>query len=116
MGWAEEAGTEKNKLKTSSSRGTARAPPCAFCEIDNTGLGGQKTSRDFCVFFFYRPATGRPTRALLPLECHRNATHQSDSFCFKRDAFYQSLKSKVRLAAAKAALTLRINSMSRAVS
>jgi hypothetical protein len=34
--------------------------------------------------------------------------NQSDSFRFKRDAFYQSLKSKVGLAAAKAAV-LRIN-------
>ena len=42
-------------------------------------------------------ATGMPSR--------RN---QSDSFRFKRAAFYQSLKSKVRLAAAKAAV-LRIN-------
>ena len=34
--------------------------------------------------------------------------YQSDSFHFKRDAFYQSLKSKVGLAATKAA-ALRIN-------
>jgi hypothetical protein len=34
--------------------------------------------------------------------------NQSDSFRFKRAAFYQSLKSKVGLAAAKAA-ALRIN-------
>ena len=43
------------------------------------------------------------TAAGLPLQ--RN---QSDSFRFKRAAFYQSLKSKVGLAAAKAA-ALRIN-------
>jgi hypothetical protein len=30
--------------------------------------------------------------------------NQSDSFCFKSSAFYQSLKSKVRFAAAKAAV------------
>jgi hypothetical protein len=42
-------------------------------------------------------ATGKPSQ--------RN---QSDSFRFKRAAFYQSLKSKVGLAAAKAA-ALRIN-------
>jgi hypothetical protein len=35
--------------------------------------------------------------------------NQSDSFRFKRAAFYQSLKSKVGLAAAKAAVALRIN-------
>ncbi len=36
--------------------------------------------------------------------------NQSDSFCFKHDAFYQLLKSKVGLAAAKAkAVALRIN-------
>jgi hypothetical protein len=43
--------------------------------------------------------------------------NQSDSFRFKRAAFYQSLKSKVGLAAAKAG-ELRINlitSMSRTV-
>jgi hypothetical protein len=42
-------------------------------------------------------------------EAHFTATgmpsqrNQSDSFCFKRAAFYQSLKSKVGLAAAEAA-------------
>jgi hypothetical protein len=47
-------------------------------------------------------------------EAHFNAPgmssqrNQSDSFCFKRAAFYQSMKSKVGLAAAKAA-ALRIN-------
>ena len=47
-------------------------------------------------------------------EAHFTATgmpsqrNQSDSFRFKRSAFYQSLKSKVGLAAAKAA-ALRIN-------
>jgi hypothetical protein len=40
--------------------------------------------------------------------------NQSDSFRFKRAALYQSLKSKVGLAAAKAA-ALRITSMLRAV-
>jgi hypothetical protein len=40
--------------------------------------------------------------------------NQSDSFRFKREAFYQSLKSKVGLAAAKAA-ALRINLNSRDV-
>ena len=44
-----------------------------------------------CVFFFYRP--------------QRN---HSNSIRFKRAAFYQSLKSKVGLAAAKAAAS-RIN-------
>ena len=38
----------------------------------------------------------------------RRAEACVDSFRFKRAAFYQSLKSKVRLAAAKAAV-LRIN-------
>jgi len=56
---------------------------------------------NFCVFFFYTP-TRRPRRTSRPLEC------QSDSFRFKRAAFYQSLKIKVGLAAAKAA-ALRIN-------
>ena len=45
----------------------------------------------FCVFFFYRP-TGRLRHTSLPLECH----------------FYNGLKSKVGLAAAKAA-ALRVN-------
>jgi hypothetical protein len=62
---------------------------------------------NFCVFFFYRP-TGRPRRTSLPLECHRNATTRTRSFRFKRAAFFQFLKSKVGLAAAKAA-ALRIN-------
>ncbi len=66
----------------------------------------------FCVFFFCRP-TGRPRGTSLPLECHRN--NQLDSFRFKRDAFYQSLKSKVGLAATKAA-ALRINLNIRVVS
>jgi hypothetical protein len=60
---------------------------------------------NFCVFFFYRP-TGRLrhfTDTGMPPQ--RN---QSDSFRFKRVAFYQSLKSTVGLAAAKAA-ALRIN-------
>jgi hypothetical protein len=57
---------------------------------------------NFCVFSFYR-LTGRPRRTSRPLECHRNRTHR-----FKRAAFFQSLKSKVGLAAAKAA-ALRIN-------
>jgi hypothetical protein len=60
----------------------------------------------FCDFFFYRP-TGRPkahfTAAGMPSQCN-----QSESFRFKRAAFYQGLKSKVGLAAAKAA-ALRIN-------
>jgi hypothetical protein len=53
-------------------------------------------------------------------EAHFNATgmpsqrNQSDSFRFKRAAFYQSLKSNVVLAAAKAA-ALRMNSMSMSV-
>jgi hypothetical protein len=47
-------------------------------------------------------------------EAHFNASgmlsqqHNSDSFWFRRAAFYQNLKSKVGLAAAKAA-ALRIN-------
>jgi hypothetical protein len=53
---------------------------------------------------FYRP-TRRPRRTSLPLECNRNATNRTR---FKRAAFYQSLKSKVGLAAAKPA-ALRIN-------
>jgi len=49
-------------------------------------------------------------------EAHFTATgmpsqrNQSDSFCIKRAAFYQSLKSKVGLAAAKeAALRMNLN-------
>jgi hypothetical protein len=60
----------------------------------------------FCVFFFYRP-TGRPRRTSLPLECHRNATKLTRFVSSARHS-YQSLKSKVELAAAKAA-ALRIN-------
>jgi hypothetical protein len=63
----------------------------------------------FCVFFFYR-LTRRPRRTSLPLECLSSQNDPSDSFRFKRPlaAFYQSLKSKVGLAASKAA-ALRIN-------
>ena len=57
----------------------------------------------FCVFFFYRP-TWRPRPTSLPLECHRNATNRARSVSSARN----SLKSKVGLAAAKAA-ALRIN-------
>ena len=63
----------------------------------------------FCVFFFYRETEAHFTAAGMPSQ--RN---QSDSFRFKRAAFYQSLKSKVGLAAAKAA-ALRINLNSRDV-
>ncbi len=56
--------------------------------------------------FFYRP-TGRPKRTSLQLECHQQR-NQSESFPFKCAAFYQGLKSKGGLAAAKAA-ALRIN-------
>jgi hypothetical protein len=61
---------------------------------------------NFCVFFFYRP-TER-------LEVHFTAagmssqTNNSEALRFKRAAFYNGLKSKVGLAAAKAA-ALRVN-------
>ena len=60
----------------------------------------------FCVFFFYRP-TGRLSHTSLPLECHRKPNN-SEALRFKRAAFYNGLKSKVGLAAAKAA-ALRVN-------
>jgi hypothetical protein len=53
-------------------------------------------------------------QAHLETEAHFTAAgmssqnYQSDSFCFKRAAFYQLLKSKIGLAASKAA-ALRIN-------
>ena len=46
---------------------------------------------EFLRLLFYRP-TWRPRRTSRPLECPRD---QSDSFRFKRAAFYQPLKSKV---------------------
>jgi hypothetical protein len=52
----------------------------------------QACTASFCVFVFYRP-TERPRRTSVPgMSSQRN---QSDSFRFKRAAFYQSLKSKV---------------------
>jgi hypothetical protein len=59
----------------------------------------------FWDFFFYRP-TGRPKRTSLPVECHRNAINRNHFG--SSAAFYQGLKSKVGLAAVKAA-ALRIN-------
>ena len=77
-------------------------------------------------FLFSPPIVSTSTRMhgeflrLLVLQAHRETEahftaagmsserHQSDLFRFKRMAFYQSLKSKVGLAAAKAA-ALRIN-------
>jgi hypothetical protein len=59
----------------------------------------------FCVFFFYRPP-GRQRRTSLTLECHRNATNRTRFVSSARHS--TSLKSKVGLAAAKAA-ALRIN-------
>jgi hypothetical protein len=50
----------------------------------------------------------RETEAHFTADGMPSQRNQSDSFRFKRSAFYQSLKSKVRLAAAKAA-ALRIN-------
>ena len=57
----------------------------------------------FCVFFFYRPTETEAHFTAAGMALQRN---HSDSFRFKRAAFYQSLKSKVGLAAAKA---MRIN-------
>jgi len=59
----------------------------------------------FCVFFFYRP-TRRLSHTSLPLECHRKPTTRKHSG--SSAAFYNGLKSKVGLAAAKAA-ALRVN-------
>ena len=58
-----------------------------------------------CLLFLqaHRETEAHFTATGMPSKCN-----QSDSFRFKRVAFYQSLKSKVRLAAAKAA-ALRIN-------
>jgi hypothetical protein len=61
-----------------------QSPPAAAC------------TASFCVFFFYRP-TGRLRH-----------TQHLEALRFKRAAFYNGLKSKVGLAAAKAA-ALRIN-------
>ena len=60
---------------------------------------------NFGVFFFYRP-TG--DRGALQCHCLPSQCSKSDSFCFKRAAFFQGLKSKIGLAAAKVA-ALRIN-------
>jgi hypothetical protein len=54
--------------------------------------------------FFYRP-TGRPRRTAAGMS---SQNYQTDTFRFKRAAFLQSLKSKIGLAASKAA-ALRIN-------
>ena len=51
--------------------------------------------------------TGRPRRTSMPLAFHRNASNRT-RFRFKHAAFFQGLKSKIGLAAAKAA-ALRIN-------
>ena len=63
----------------------------------------------FCVFFFYRP-TGR--RGTLDCRCDHAGmslqTNNSEALRFKRAAFYNGLKSRVGLAAAKAA-ALRVN-------
>ena len=62
----------------------------------------------FCVFFFYIPH--RETEAHFPAAGMSSQRNHSDSFRFKRAAFYQSLKSKVGLAAAKvAALTINLS-------
>jgi len=53
----------------------------------------------FCVLFFYRP-TGRPRRTSAGMS---SQNYQMDAFRFKRAAFLQSLKSKIGLAASKAA-------------
>jgi hypothetical protein len=53
----------------------------------------------FCVCFFYRP---RETEAHFTAAEVSSQRSQSDSFRFKRAAFYQSLKSIIGLAAAKA--------------
>ena len=60
---------------------------------------------NFGVFFFYRP-TG--DRGALQCHCVPSQRSKSDSFRFKRAAFFQGLKSKIGLAAAKVA-ALRIN-------
>ena len=60
----------------------------------------------FCVFFFYRP-TGRLRHTSLPAGMS-SQTNNSEALRFTRAAFYNGLKSKVGLAAAKAA-ALRIN-------
>ena len=59
-----------------------------------------------CVLFFLQ--AHRETEAHFTANGMPSQRNQSDSFRFNRAAFYQSLKSKVGLAAAKAA-ALRIN-------
>ena len=60
----------------------------------------------FSVYYFYRP-TGRPRRTSPPSDCQRNNT--AIRFATAAGAaFYNALKSKVGLAAAKAA-ALRVN-------
>jgi hypothetical protein len=49
-------------------------------------------TENFCVFFFYRP-TG--DRGALQCHCLPSQCSKSDSFCFKRAAFFQGLKSKI---------------------
>jgi hypothetical protein len=64
---------------------------------------------NFCVFFFYRPTGRLFLQAHRESEAHFTATgmpsqqNNKDMFGFRRAAFYQSLKSQVGLAAAKAA-------------
>ena len=59
-----------------------------------------------CVFFFLQAR--RETEAHFTAAGMSSQRNHSDSFRFKRAVFYQSLKSKVGFAAAKAA-ALRIN-------
>ena len=60
----------------------------------------------FCVFFFYRPHW--ETEAHFTAAGMSSQTNNSEALRFKRAAFYNGLKSKVGLAAAKAA-ALRVN-------
>ena len=52
----------------------------------------------FCVFFFYRSTEAHFTAAGMSSQ-----NINSETLWFKREAFYNGLKSKVGLAAAKAA-------------
>jgi hypothetical protein len=61
----------------------------------------------FCVFFFYTEAH-RETEAHFTAAGMSSQTNNSEALRFKRAAFYNGLKSKVGLAAVKAA-ALRVN-------
>jgi hypothetical protein len=82
-----------------------------WCQGQRTPSRTWVNSKTVCVFITVVPIikqAHRETTAHFTADGMSSQRNQSDSFRFKRAAFYQSMKSKVGLAAAKAA-ALRIN-------